>query len=181
MTCRSARELIMRLDADEQPPAPLRGHLESCPSCSALYAALVRTRERARIRTWDSPDQAGPRDAPEPALTARIMAAVREEAAAPAGDTAALAAAQAAAQAAGSEAAHPLRLRGWAAGGVLIMAGLVVVQFSSVVDWLRGSLGSVIDVALGVMLGLALTIYILVLVGSNMESVRRALRMGPPV
>ena len=75
-----------------------------------------------------------------------------------------------------STAASPLRLPGWTAGGALIVASLVAIHFSKVVTYLRTTLGNVIDVALGLMLGLALTIYICLLVWSNLAAVRRALR-----
>lgn len=152
MTCRRARKLILELDADEQPPEHLGEHLGSCARCRDLRARLVHVERNARLT---------PTTAPDPALTSRIMHAVRTQAHRP-----------------GEWAGTPVRLRGWAAGGTVIVASMVAVQFSEVVDWLQRALGPVIDVALGVMLGLALTIYVLVLVGSNLESVRRLLR--PP-
>ena len=66
-----------------------------------------------------------------------------------------------------------LSLGGWAVGGAVIIAGLVLVQFNRVVDWLRGFFGSTLDVALAMFFGIAVTIYLLMLVGSNLKAVRR--------
>jgi hypothetical protein len=70
-----------------------------------------------------------------------------------------------------------VRLRGWTVGGAIILASLVLIQFSKVVAWLGESMGAVVDVALGIMLGIALTIYICMLVWSNPEAIRRFLHL----
>jgi predicted anti-sigma-YlaC factor YlaD len=151
LTCRNARRAIIGSESHEGLDRELDEHLARCPDCRAIHERLTAVAANARI-----PDAPADR-----ALTSRIMTAVRSEA---------------------SFAAAPevrlrlVRLPGWTAGGAVILASLVLVQFSDVVSWLSAELGSVVDVALGVMLGIALTAYIMLLVGSNLQAVRRIIR-----
>jgi hypothetical protein len=169
MTCARARTQIAGLDARESPSRALRRHIDRCADCRRVYERLRDLEAAARTPIEGATSPVSALDA---AFTARVMDAVRRTRnPEPAVETAAEP------EAATKAVAEPaVGLRGWTAGGAVILAGLVVIQFSDVVDWLRGSIGPVIDVALATMLGVALTIYILMLVGSNLIAVRRALR-----
>ena len=163
MTCAQARRLIMDLDAHETPGPGLADHLNVCPDCRRYYERLRRVEASASLAS-SAPHPDG--DEPLPAasdFTDRVMRAVAEEAATNRSIDAAAD-------------PRPVGLRGWTVGGALILAGLVSIEFSDVVEWLRAAFGSVIDVALGTMLGIALTIYIMLLVGLNLRAVRRFLR-----
>jgi len=165
MTCTRARGQILELDAREAPGEELAGHLSACAACHAFYARLRRLEASTGIASHDVPGTT-PATGEEPAeFTARVMRAVTAEA-------------EISRTPASASASRPVGLRGWAVGGTLILAGLVAIEFSDVVHWLRGAFGSVIDVALSTMLGVALTIYILLLVGLNLRAVRRFLRLG---
>lgn len=162
MTCARARDLIVELDARQAPGDELAGHLSACAACRAFYARLRRLEANAGLDT-DARSHAAEEAARDPAeFTARVMRAVAAET-------------ETSPTPASEPAPRPVGLRGWTVGGTLILAGLVAIEFSDVVEWLRGAFGSVIDVALGTMLGAALTIYILLLVGFNLRAVRRFL------
>lgn len=167
MRCATARKEIAGLEASRRPGSELARHLAGCAECRRVYERLRRLEAVVRSSggvAYESGAEA------EAAFTVRVMAAVHEAHAET--DVAALRVGHSE-----TEPSSPtVSLRGWTAGGAAIIASLVLIQFSDVVDWLRGSLGPVIDVALATMLGLALTIYLLILVGSNLKAVRRALR-----
>ena len=180
MNCRHAVERIARLEADETPNADLLRHLNYCADCRGVYHRLAAIARKSPLAGHASPH-----------LTDRIMQTVRAEGARDLGievsgrwtrdDSYTPAGAEFPGNAA-RETPSPeqrIRLPGWTAGGVVILASLVLIQFSKVVAYLRDTLGSVIDVSLGIMLGLALTIYICVLVGSNLRAVQRLLRLRP--
>ncbi|MFW6293211.1 MAG: hypothetical protein ACOC7V_12930 [Spirochaetota bacterium] len=164
MTCERAREHIIELDARSAPTGALEAHIRSCGACRAFLARMQRVEAAARLGTG-TPGHAEAETARRRAdFTARVMEAVTAEAAA-------------SFRPASEPTPRPVGLRGWTAGGTLILAGLVAIEFSDVVEWLRATFGSVIDVALSTMLGVALTIYIMLLVGLNLPAVRRFLRL----
>ena len=165
MTCTKARTQIIDLDAHEAPSPALAAHIAACPECRRVYEGLRNLETAARIPSATSVADAtaiagaiGAGATPGSPFTAKVMSAVRRSRPEP-------------------EGAKPIvSLRGWTAGGAILFASLVAVQFSPVVDWLRDAFGNVIDVALATILGVALTVYLLLLVGSNLTAVRRALR-----
>lgn len=166
MTCRRARELIVDLDAREAPGDALAGHLNGCAACRAHFVRVRRIEADAGLRPDEPALVEGEATRDRADFTARVMRAVTAEAAASREPSPASA-----------PAPRPVGLRGWTVGGALILAGLVSIEFSDVVEWLRATFGSVIDVALSTMLGVALTIYIMLLVGLNLRAVRAFLRM----
>ena len=101
----------------------------------------------------------------DPFLTARIMEAVRVEAARQLQDPVP------------DMPRRIARLPGWTMAGAIILSSLVLIHFSKVVAYLRDSMGNTIDVSLGIILGIVLTIYISLLVGSNLPKVQRILRL----
>jgi predicted anti-sigma-YlaC factor YlaD len=149
--CSEAVERIILLDRGEKPSAELVLHMQSCAACRSAYQGLSRLERRASLVAGE------PRA--DDTLTRRVMVQIRDEAILQA------------------EEEHPVRLRGWTVGGAIILASLVLIQFSKVVAWLGESMGAVVDVALGIMLGIALTIYICMLVWSNPEAIRRFLHL----
>ena len=164
MNCTHAREHIADLDRSGAPGPELAAHLRDCPACRAVAERLQAIDVALRETLGATPrTMAGAvKQQPDPAaarFTARVMAAVvgEQDASAPAG--------------------HAPALGSWSAVGTIIVGGMVAIQFSAVVEWLRIEIGTVLDVALGTLFGVALTIYILFLVGSNMTSVQRLLRL----
>ncbi len=161
MNCTHAREELAGLDRNEVPGPELTAHLRECPTCREL-AERVRAVE-ATLRSSHvgfGTMAANQTTEPEAArFTARVMAAVARD------------------QESLMPSAQAPAFGSWSAVGALIVGGLVVIQFSTVVEWLRIEIGSVIDVALGTLFGVALTIYIMFLVGSNLPSIQRLFRL----
>lgn len=171
MTCARARELIVKLDAHEAPGPRLAHHLDDCEACSKLYDRLQRVETSAALGPEASPPTTGEPLPTSTDFTARVMRAVSAESRAARSPACADAPAPAE-----PPDQRPVGLRGWTVGATIILAGVVAIEFSDAVAWLRCEFGSVIDVALGTMLGVALTVYILLLVGSNLRAVLRLLR-----
>ncbi len=179
MTCEQAYDQITQLDRHETPSPALVRHIAECSACRSLFVKLTRLQSAARITSSHAPrvpvageitaipahNGGGARTPEHPvaaigqaAFTEQVMRAIHQAAASP------------------HDLDPKLSLGGWAVGGAVIIAGFVVVQFNKVVDWLRGFFGPGIDVALAMILGIALTVYLLMLVGSNLRAVRRVWR-----
>ena len=151
MDCREVTEYMLAADNNAPPPAAVRTHLETCPQCSKEFnrftdavAALLRDQLDETVA--------------DPAITERVMGAVRREMVA-----------------VGVE--PPTALRSWIIAGTILLAGLLGLRFSEVMSWLRLSFGPAIDIAMSLILGTLLTAYICLLVGSNLDRVRRVLRL----
>ena len=153
MDCRDVTEFILSMDNAEDLPMEVEQHLSRCPRCSREFHQLARAVGSLRIESVDLAD---------PALTERVMRAVRSEApgadAVPADE-------------------QPTSLRNWIIVGTIILGGLLGLRFSDVMDWLRHSFGPAIDVAVSLILGLFLTGYICMLVASNLGRVLRVFRL----
>ncbi len=151
MTCREALRELLMLDADQDPYTELAAHLARCEQCrreeAKLRFAMMALRSPERRRTDDE-------------LTGRIMAAVLAEPAP--GEP-------------GTE-RGPMPLRNWLAAGVLILAGILGLQYSDSFEWVRLAFGEAIDLAMGLILGVFLTTYLCLLVGSNLKRVQRLFR-----
>ena len=186
MNCRSATRQIAGLELSDTPGSALSKHIAGGTACRQLYSSLqplstltvipgvASWSDYARDARPDGGREPLIQGAPDPNLTSRIMDAVREESmpSSPHANAPALTEEM-------PEGPGKLQLRGWTAGGLVILASLVLIQYSEVVEWLRTYLGPSIDVSLGIILGLGLTIYICVLVGSNLRAVQRLLRLRP--
>ncbi len=153
MDCRDVTEFILSMDNSEDLPTEVEQHLCGCPRCSREFEQLARAVGSLRIESVDLAD---------PALTERVMLAVRSETpgvdAAPADE-------------------QPTSLRNWIIVGTIILGGLFGLRFSDVMNWLRHSFGPAIDVAMSLILGLFLTGYICMLVASNLGRVLRVFRL----
>jgi hypothetical protein len=76
-----------------------------------------------------------------------------------------------------SERPPPASLRTWFIAGTFILGGLLGLRFSDVMTWLRASFGPFLDVTVSVILGLCLTGYICILVGTNLQRLMKILRI----
>ena len=162
MECRDAMDLMLSLDNAGAPPPDLAAHLRGCARCRAEFGRLNAAVVALEIGHADS----AATELTNTVLTERIMEAVRHDAAAVMTGDEAL-----------SEEERPELFRNWIIAGTLLVAGLFGLRFSDVMDWLRNSFGPTIDVAMSLILGVFLTGYICMLVGSNLRRVRRALRL----
>jgi hypothetical protein len=149
MECREVIEYLDCLDHEQELPTQVAAHLQHCPRCRR-EAALVSD-ALGVLRSSVDYDTL-------PGLTASVMRMVRENVG----------------QAAAAD--PPTSLRNWIIIGAVIFAGVLGLRFSEVMTWLRGALGPAIDVAMSIFLGVFLTGYICMLVGSNMDRVLRIFR-----
>ena len=156
MTCNEALNRLLSLDNGEQPDRETALHLTSCPGCLAQANRL----RAALDSVLEPPAVASDPAASDAALTNAIMTAVRSL---PAVTT--------------PGRLHAMPLRNWLFAGLLILGGTFGLQYSDSLDWLRVSFGPVIDLAIGLILGLVLTTYLCILVGSNLERVSRLFRL----
>ncbi len=151
MTCREALRELLALDSDQKPRQELAAHLARCERCrreeAKLRFAMMALRPPERRRTDDE-------------LTSRIMTAIRAEPS-PHGV---------------AEPHEPMPLRNWLVAGVLIFGGILGLHYSESFEWLRLAFGEAIDLAMGLILGVFLTTYLCLLVGSNLKRVQRLFR-----
>ena len=149
MTCHDALETMLALDNNEPPRPALVAHLAACDACSREWVRLQAATELLRLAETEEDD---------PALTSRIMESVRREPP-PLGAI--------------SDPHLRMPFRRWLAAAALLLGGVLGLEYSESLDWLRVSFGSTIDLAMGLILGLFLTIFLCVLVGTNLKYVQR--------
>lgn len=151
MTCREALRKLLALDANQDPEQELVAHLSGCKGCrleeAKLRLAMMALRSPDCLRTDDE-------------LTDRIMTAVQAE---PSPHEV-------------TEPHGPMPLRNWLLAGVLIFGGILGLHYSESFEWLRLAFGEAIDLAMGLILGVFLTTYLCLLVGSNLKRVQRLFR-----
>jgi hypothetical protein len=162
MECRDVTEFMLVMDNDGVLPVAVQQHLQHCPNCRRGFEALSLAVSAL------SAEPAGARD---PDLTDRVMRAVRSEA----GGIPAVGWDLPDEEMESGE--QPTSLRNWIIVGSVLVGGLFGLRFSDVMNWLRHSFGPAIDVAMSLILGVFLTGYICLLVGSNLGRVRRLFRV----
>ncbi|MBL8967366.1 MAG: hypothetical protein JNG85_10165 [Spirochaetaceae bacterium] len=148
MRCEQFLDRYDRLDAGETPGYPLRRHLAACASCEAK----VRRREAALAAY-----RAGSSDADAAKgnlLDERIMAAVRLT----------------------PRPRRAVLVRDWILSGFVIAASMVIIPLGSEFDRAKETFGFRLALPLSLVLGLALTAYMAVFIGSHMDSLLPLLR-----
>ncbi len=153
MTCRDALNTMLSLDNDEKPRPALVEHLDRCDACRGEWARLQAASGVLRMDD-------GARE--DPALTARIMASVRSEPR-PLGTVA--------------DPRRSMPFHRWLIAAALLVAGVLGLEYSESLDWLRLAFGSIIDLVMGLILGLFVTIFLCMLVGLNLKHVQRIFRV----
>lgn len=153
MKCRDVLNYLLDLDNEEPIADDVEHHLAGCASCRQEAGRLRMATEVVRVRQTEN----GPRDDAKAATeaearTERIMVAIRVEA---------------------PPAPVPVPFRNWLAAAAVILGGILGLQYSAPLDYLRDAFGPALDLALALSLGLFLTVYLCLLVGSNLPRVRR--------
>jgi hypothetical protein len=148
MQCRRATELLIRLDNNAHWPQKLREHLEQCPECRRVAAALD---DAAAAVRWYSPAVSASSPAPARSLfysaatTRRIMTRVQQ--ASPV-------------WARTSDESSTLRFWLWVGGGVLLLLGAAGFRYADPYQFLAESImGPALDLALTLATGIILTLY----------------------
>ncbi len=151
MTCDRAMDLL--IDEDHGEPIPLidsirlRFHLRSCAGCVA---------EADRLRSCAAVLVSGFLP-PVPDLADSIMAAVRLEVAAQA------------VRAVEEAAEEHVSYRNWVFGGAIIFASLAVFPLGQASGWLVRLLGSDLTFPIALTLGVVLTAYCALFIGSHLD------------
>jgi hypothetical protein len=151
MTCKRAMDLFMEKDEERFSSlfdrVPMRLHLLRCPRCGREAQLLEKTIHLMRTEFLPgSPD-----------LADAIMTAVQAEVAA------------AAAKAADANVEETMSFRNWVVGGFLIFASLAVSPFGVTFDWLVELLGPDLLLPISVTLGVVLTAYCALFIGSHLD------------
>lgn len=75
-----------------------------------------------------------------------------------------------------SEDGRIVPLYNWVAGGVLILAGVILMRFGDSFIWLRERFGTDLELPLAIVLGVVLSVYAAVFVGTHIEELGRRRR-----
>lgn len=158
MTCNLAMELFLLLDRGETPSPELAEHLRSCPSCAAEVRQIRSAMDSFLARAGFSPG----RDLSDPVM-ARISAlegTVHLE----------------------SPAQEPRRgleisLSNWIVSGLVILAGMMLIPYSTIPPLLFRMLGPQWELPLHLVLGLVITTYTTLFIASHLGDLRRFLKI----
>jgi len=154
MKCDECMDRFLELDGNE-PSGELAAHLASCPRCSEearrLVAAFSFLAEEGRRK-------------PDRDLTDGIMAALYMDSIGKAPKVEK------------EDVEAPLRT--WLWSGAVIMVGMLLIPFSTILPELSGRYGSSLDITLHLILGLVITLYGTIFIASHMGLLRKiALRL----
>ncbi len=72
-----------------------------------------------------------------------------------------------------SEDGRIVPLYNWVAGGVLMLAGVILVRYGDSFIWLRERFGTDLELPLAIVLGVVLSIYAAVFIGTHIEELGR--------
>ncbi len=140
MKCEKAVNRFLELDQNERMPPALRLHLAFCKKCRGEVAAL----SKAFRSLSDMPESAMPRDVSE-----SVMRMIRLSS---------------------TTYGRRMSLFNWMSGELLIIASLVLFQFSDPLLWLKGYFGGSLEVPLNIVLGLVFTVYSSVFIGTHLDA-----------
>lgn len=129
MKCEKAMEQYLQADDGECLPILLRFHLRVCRKCRGEAGAM-----RAALAIVRNEE---PRRSYED-LSGRVMAVVRNS---------------------GNSYGRKMPLLNWISGEIILVASIVLVQFSDTRHWLNDFFGSDLEVPLYIVLGILVTLY----------------------
>jgi predicted anti-sigma-YlaC factor YlaD len=64
---------------------------------------------------------------------------------------------------------NPMPMSGWVGAGLLILLGMPLLQFSASHLWLKGQLGRALEVPLFIAMGIIITVYIALFIGTHLD------------
>jgi hypothetical protein len=154
MECKEYMNIFFELDNGEKPSPELAGHPENCPRCAqeirSLNFLMESLKTLADIR-------------PEGDIVSAVMARIAEPVLPSPEEMF-------------SEKRLELSLWNWVGTGLFILAGMLLIPFSTILPALSRILPG-LGIALPLVLGLLITVYAMLFAGSHMETLRRFLRM----
>jgi hypothetical protein len=153
MRCESFLDRFDRLDAGEEPGLLLRLHLSRCPSCRARVEGLD-----AAIESWRAQEgEALPAREAE-AVEGRVMAAVRLM----------------------PRPHRELHARNWILAGLVIVASMAFIPYDRNFLFIKELFGESYTLPLFLVLGLLLTVYGAVFIGTHMEELEPYVKRRMP-
>jgi len=181
MKCEQAMEAILRLDNGAEPDATTQGHLSNCPRCRAEYSQLRRALDGLTKSLENASDVSAPDDLHRRKQVAdRIMSAVRAEA-----ERVAARQTDSGSQLRRQTAPASQNLAGdtgwiaystWISVGVLLLLGIIVLPYTEGFLFLRGVMERDLDAPLALTLGLVMSGYWALFIGTHIADLRRRLR-----
>ncbi len=66
---------------------------------------------------------------------------------------------------------HKMPLFNWIGAGFIILCSIMLLQFSTAFRWVKEAFGGTIEIAIGILLGSAVTIYALVFIATHVKSI----------
>ncbi len=159
MTCDEAMNAYFLLDSGEAPPADLAAHLAACPACAVETRRFGSSLAVLRLAGDLSPDT-------------DLSRAVMEKISALDAETGRLGL-----HGAARETRPELSLGNWIGTGLLIVAGMLLIPFSTILPALHRFAGPGLELYLHLVMGAVVTTYITLFIGSHLTSLRRMLRM----
>lgn len=142
MKCENFMDAYTALDNGERPSLSLRLHLRSCPRCRR-EAALMEEKLSSLRRDAALPDA--------PDRTREIMARIS------AGDV---------------TYGRSVPLYNWVSGELIIIVSIVLARFSDSLVWMNGYFGMNLEIPFNIVLGVVLTVYSSLFIGSHMKEIK---------
>lgn len=159
MECSEIIEQYLELDNGEALPMDVVEHMEHCSSCRRLVTRMAFA--MAQLPELAAP--VGYEPSQTPSVTEAIFARLEREIPGVSFEPR----------------DRPVSLGGWVVVGILIVAGIVATSFSGPLRWMSDAVGSGIDFPLNLVLGVVLSAYLLLFVGSHVKLISRWLHLRP--
>jgi hypothetical protein len=157
--CEKFMQIFLELDNGEALPEGAAAHLETCARCAAEARGLEELMSSPRV--WGNL-------APGESLVSGVMARIVKGQAA-----------WAAGKEFFSENRRELSLRNWVGTGLFILLGMFLIPFSTILPELNRIIPG-LRIALPLVLGLVITLYGALFIGSHLNVFRRLLGASPP-
>ncbi len=139
MRCEKAINRFLGLDQQERFPLALKLHLAHCAKCRSEVSSLLRTFSSL----GDVSGVSMPRD-----MSEGVMRVIRLSS---------------------TTYGRSMSFFNWMSGELIIIASLVLIQFSDPLLWLEGHFGGSLEVPLNIVLGLVITVYSSVFIGTHLK------------
>ncbi len=149
MNCERIQQLFLEMDNDSRIPLAVHVHAFFCARCRSDIALLAARFDSLREESPFPMD----RDLCEQVMREVFRSDVSYE--------------------------HEISPAQWGVVGFVILISLFLIPFSHSFGWLRGHFGSGLEIPIGIVLGLAMTIFALAGVFSHMEFLKKLMEKLP--
>jgi hypothetical protein len=142
MKCEKVMKKFMELEYYRVLPLSVRFHLLSCEKCAAEIADMTASMDG--MRSYLPHEMAGDQ-------IGSIMRAVG---------------------ASGVSYSRKMPMLNWLSAGIILIASLVLVQFSETLIWLKDHFGRDLEVPLNIVLGIVFSIYSIIFIGTHLDELK---------